>query len=52
MMYPLRRGHVVTEVEFERKPWWVFWRGPRIGQQRRVLCFCPLSDDREYVKRP
>lgn len=45
MMPPIRRGHRVTEVVYERKPWWVFWRGLRVEGRREVRCFCPMSDD-------
>lgn len=39
-MPPPIPAHRVTEMTFERKPWWVFWRTAKVIGEREVWCYC------------
>ena len=39
----LGSGHMVTEVTFERRAWWAFWRWDRVVDSREVMCYCGMA---------
>ena len=42
-MAPMPPTHTMLVDHYERKPWWVFWREPRLVRTTEIECACLMA---------